>query len=164
MISLLFVSGNDIGSRLIKWFSHGADFSHVDVIWPDGKLFGSRTDRSGAPAAGVQFRDASYVNGCETLRIDIPAVEADRQRFYDFLLAQEGKPYDASAIAAFIFGRDWQEDDSWFCSELVTSALVQGGVFKYPLVVPSNKITPSDLLLLLSAVEPIGVRPSTPPG
>lgn len=160
MISLLFVSGNDIGSRLIKWFSHGASFSHVDVIWPDGKLFGSRTDRSGAEATGVQFRPASYVNGCDVLRVDLPAAEDVRQRFYDFLLAQEGKPYDSSAIAAFIFGRDWQEDDSWFCSELVTAALVHCGVFKYPLVTPSNKITPADLILLLSAVEPIGVAPS----
>lgn len=33
--------------------------------------------------------------------------------------SQIGKPYDYTAILGIGVHRDWQEDDSWFCSELV---------------------------------------------
>jgi hypothetical protein len=45
MITLQFVRGEDLGAKLITWFGHGANFSHVDVVWPDGKLLGARSDR-----------------------------------------------------------------------------------------------------------------------
>lgn len=33
-----------------------------------------------------------------------------------------GKPYDWSGVFGIGFNRDWQEDDAWFCSELVAWA------------------------------------------
>lgn len=32
---------------------------------------------------------------------------------------QIGKPYDWTALLSWIVRRDWQQDDAWFCSELV---------------------------------------------
>ena len=43
-----------------------------------------------------------------------------------WLLDQLGKPYDWSAIWSWFGSRDWQEEDSWFCSELVARAAEAG--------------------------------------
>lgn len=155
MVELLFLSGADLSSRLIEWFSHSGDFSHVDVVWPDGQLYGARSDLVGGARAGVQFRSPDYVAGCKTLRISLNMAASKRQAFYDFLKSQEGKPYDTTGILGFVVDRNWQEEDSWFCSELVAAALEHCGYFDYPLAAPSNKITPADLVLLLSATTEV---------
>ncbi len=36
--------------------------------------------------------------------------------------SQIGKPYDYSALLGLYLHRDWQQDDAWFCSELVAWA------------------------------------------
>ncbi|MDH0894341.1 MULTISPECIES: YiiX/YebB-like N1pC/P60 family cysteine hydrolase [unclassified Pseudomonas] len=41
--------------------------------------------------------------------------------------SQIGKPYDWSAIAGIGMHRDWQEEDAWFCSELVAWAAAAAG-------------------------------------
>ena len=60
-----------------------------------------------------------------------------------FLEAQVGKPYDWTAIVGMLLRRDWQEDDSWFCSELVATASVVAGV---PIIRKTqNRVTPEDV-------------------
>lgn len=49
------------------------------------------------------------------------------QAIIDAARSQLGKPYDWTAIAALGLRRDWQEDDAWFCSELVAWAADQAG-------------------------------------
>lgn len=59
--------------------------------------------------------------------------------------AQIGAPYDWGGVLGLGFRRRWQEDDSWFCSELVAHAFLEAGE---PLVrVDSWRITPRDLYL-----------------
>ena len=41
--------------------------------------------------------------------------------------SQLGKPYDFTAIVGLGLHRDWQEDDRWFCSELVAWAFEVAG-------------------------------------
>lgn len=41
--------------------------------------------------------------------------------------SQVGKPYDVTAIFGFLTRRNWQDPDSWFCSELVAWAFEKGG-------------------------------------
>lgn len=53
--------------------------------------------------------------------IDIPCVY---RKAKEAGLSQLGKRYD---IAGLALHRDWQEQDSWFCSELVAWCLEQGG-------------------------------------
>lgn len=73
--------------------------------------------------------------------IDIPC---DYRKAKEAGLSQLGKPYDLSAIAGLALHRDWQEQDSWFCSELVAWCLEQGGnkLFKDP-----YRVTPQMLLM-----------------
>ena len=72
MISLQFVQGSDFSAKAIEWVGHGAEFSHVDTVWPDGRLFGARSDRVGGAEPGVQFRRADYVQTDRVLRVDLP--------------------------------------------------------------------------------------------
>lgn len=155
MISLLFVQGRDAGANVIQWFGHGAGFSHVDSILGDGRLLGARSDDVGGAPAGVQVRNPAYVQGAKTLRVYLQCHEAVTVRYYAFLRKQIGKPYDHEGIAGFIVGRNWQRDDAWFCSELVAAGLQASGYLPYKLASPSNRITPPDLVLVLSALTPI---------
>ena len=142
MIILQFVSGDDPGSELIKVFSRGWP-SHVDAVLEDGTLLGARLD-------GVKIRPPNYEPFAKVERIGLVCPKAEEDAFYAFLHAQIGKPYDKLAIAAFAVQRDWRQEDSWFCSELIARALEVCGFFPEPLADPANEITPRDLLLCVS--------------
>jgi beta-lactamase class D len=80
------------------------------------------------------------------------SVETDcADNFYEILQTQIGKPYDWRAIVSFVFGdREWQNADSWFCSELQIWAMEQAGFFEKSLMIDANKLSPRDQLLLFS--------------
>lgn len=64
-----------------------------------------------------------------------------------WLREQVGKRYDATALVGIYFRRDWQEDDSWFCSEL-TEKFIQlfvGARFRTTV----NRITPAHQAMLV---------------
>lgn len=149
-IVIQFVGNHSLGSRLIEWFDHG-EYSHVDTVLPDGSLLGARDDVIDGIPTGVQIRPASYVEDEAKCRVSIPCTSAQETAYYDFVQAQIGKPYDETAIAAFVVGRNWRDPDSWFCSELVSAGLEAGWVVS-PLSAPCNKIAPDDLLLVVSAL------------
>ena len=70
--------------------------------------------------------------------------------------SQIGKPYDGEAILAFVAGRNWQDPEAWFCSELVAAGLEDSSIV-LPLAAPTAKITPADLILILSAIVPVSL-------
>lgn len=154
-IVMQFAGSASLTSRLIEWFDHG-EFAHVDSVLPDGTLLGARDDVMDGYPAGVQIRAADYQQGYTLLRVSVPCTDDEQKAYYDFVLAQVGKPYDEKAIAAFAVGRDWRSADSWFCSELCAAALEASGVVP-TLSAPCNKIAPDDLLLVLSALVPVEV-------
>ena len=153
-IVLQFVEGSGFGAALIKYYDHGL-YSHVDSVLPDGTLLGARDDVIGSIPSGVQIRPANYVGSETVLRVTIPCTDAQEAAYYAFVRAQLGKPYDETSIAAFALGRDWRADDSWFCSELCAAGIEASGLVS-PLSAPANKIAPDDLLLVISALVPIG--------
>lgn len=153
MITAQFVQSDDIASKAIEIFERGWP-SHVDIVWPDGRLLGARSDTITVGGEtippGVQFRPQNYEIWTRAERIDIDANDLVLTKFYNFLEAQVGKPYDKTAIAAFPFQRDWRELDSWFCSELFVAALEASTFFPQSLSNAANEITPRDALLLVS--------------
>lgn len=155
-IQLQFVSDGDIGSQTIAWFSQG-HFSHVDAIMPDGNLLGARNDKVGGKPSGVQIRPPRYVEFSKQVVMTIPSSQRQSDTFYDFLRKQIGKPYDTTAIWAFVLNRDWREDDSWICSELQSAAGEIAGILP-KLYVPTNKITPVACALAFSAVGGIALE------
>src|SRR5882757_4649204 len=145
MITLRFVTSDDFVSRAIRAAEYGFWATHVETALEDGSVLGAYLD------LGVIIRPPDYDKGTRTqeLVLSLGTSAAEERSYNTFLRAQLGKPYDLTAVEAFPLGRDWQEPDSWFCSELVAAGLVQCG-FLAKLAVDSNKITPRDLLLILS--------------
>ncbi len=83
----------------------------------------------------------------------------DSNAVLDAALSQLGKPYDWLGVAGVALrGREWQEDDCWFCSELVAWAFSEAG---FPLFRPhlQARIVPQHLWMLAnpcrSASDPL---------
>ena len=152
MITLRFVSHPgpfDVACKIAQyWFWP----SHCEAILTSGERLGSWF-----LDGGVKIRPPGYdKNGfSKELIINLPATEEQKSAFFNFLQKQVGKPYDWRAILSFYSvsqDRDWQEDDSWFCSELIAGALAASGLFPQKMAVGFSRITPRDLVLLISAM------------
>jgi hypothetical protein len=146
MIRIRFVDGTDIAAAGIRAAEYGFWAIHAEAVMPDGTLLGAHYN------GGVLARPAGYDKGTcsKDLIAELPADQAMTDKFRAFLRAQLGKPYDIEAIAAFVADRDWREPGSWFCSELQAAALNACGWFSNRLATEFNKITPRDLLLIVS--------------
>jgi hypothetical protein len=157
-IRLQFVRGGALSSAAIAWFGSG-DFSHVDAVMPSGSLLGARSNRVGGAPPGVWARPAAYEPWKLVVQINVPCTQEQEKKFYAFLRAQVSKPYDHTAIFAFAVNRDWREDDSWFCSELITAAMEKAKIVP-PLYLAANKVTPVACALVASAVGGVVVYKS----
>jgi uncharacterized protein YycO len=140
-----FVTCADVISAGIRLAEYGFWASHAEVLMPDGKLLGAHAD------GGVKERDQGYDKATLLHDLFVPlTMPADQEAaFFAFLRSQLGKPYDFDAIAGIVAQRDWRALDSWFCSELVAAGLEHCGYLP-PLAADVAKITPRDLLLILS--------------
>ena len=150
MIRLQFSRQNDLISDEIAWFSAG-DFSHVDVILPGGNLLGSRSDTVGGQHSGVQIRPPDYANFAIKVQMWAHFEPHIEIQLLDWYRSQVGKPYDHEAILGFIVNRNWRDDGSWECAELVTAGLEQFKILP-TLYTPSNRVTPVCLATVISAV------------
>jgi hypothetical protein len=124
------VAATEPSSKGIEWFG-GGGWSHIDIMLDDGYYFGARSDELAGCDAGVQVRPPWYLDEAKVETqwiIEIPCTAEEHRKWYEFLEKQEGKPYDSRAIWGFVFGRDWREDDSWFCSELATAVGEYSGI------------------------------------
>lgn len=148
---LQFAQGDDAFAKAIEWYGGGPLYSHVDTVMSDGSLLGARLD------GGVLIRPANYLATEKVLRVDVPSSPSQDAAYHTFLMAQLGKPYDKEGILGFVFGRDWRDPNAWFCSEMVAAGLEACGFFYHPLASPSNKITPPNLILVLSTFTLIKV-------
>lgn len=156
-IRLQFVSEHDLGSAVIGWFSAGY-LSHVDAIWGNGAdLLGARSDNPGGFGYGVRVRAAGYAKFNRRVVMTIPTTQEQDLKWQQFLNNQQGKPYDSEAIWAFVFNRNWREQDSWICSELQAAALEEAGIVPQ-LYLATNKITPNALALTVSALPGVTIE------
>lgn len=124
----------DIASALIR-FGTRSEWSHAG-FYHDGRTFSAMLD-------GVKWRDVN--KKAKMLFLDVDGVD----RALDWALTQEGKPYDRSAILGIALDRDWAEEDSWFCSELVAASFLKTGNNLFNMMAKASRITPRDLLLSL---------------
>lgn len=116
------VQASGISSNLIGWFG-GGGYSHVDVITPQGKLRGARSDIiGGAHKPGYYDRDWDYGKKQWVKRtiftLDVDPIK--EKRYWEFSERCIGAPYDKRGILGFATGRrDWHDPKAWFCSEQV---------------------------------------------
>lgn len=132
-IKLQFSKSHGIGADLICW-RDWSDYSHVDTVMPNGKLFGARSD-------GVKHRDPYPVVRKIVLSVDV--TNNQEELFYAHITSQEGKAFDFIGLVGIAFNRNWENTDKWFCSELVMWALKRAGVNllnaeKYHRISPQN--------------------------
>lgn len=155
MICVRFVTSDDFISKSIREITWGP-FSHVEFVTEDG-LHALGAMHNG----GVQLRPINHDVVTLDYRFLLPANDTQTAAIWTYAKAQIGKPYDTKAIAGILVHRDWREEDSWFCAELVSAACEQGG---YPIVhAPGNffnRIVPNYCFLnttmtLLSSVGDI---------
>jgi hypothetical protein len=117
----------------------------------NGRLYGARSDTS---TPGVASRAPDYEKFARKARLSFSTNPQQEKTFWDFAYAQRGKPYDITAIEAFLVNRDWRAPDSWFCSELATACLETAAICP-PLYSPINKIEPVTLAIVCSALGAI---------
>lgn len=119
--------------RLVTW----SDWSHAGIIDGDDVIESTMTN-------GVIRRSLESFKGVASKWCIAEMKVADAEKFMAFSKEQIGKDYDFSAIFGILLHRDWQEDDSWFCFELIAAAAVESGYFAYhPEAI--SRITGNDL-------------------
>jgi hypothetical protein len=146
-ITTQFITEASVGSWMIRYGTH-SDFSHVDVVLPNGNLLGARSDTA---TPGVAIRHPNYATFTRCSRVIIPCTKEQEDNYYKFLYAQLGKPYDWKSIVGFAIDRDWRETDSWFCSELDIAGKEVAGILK--IATPSNRMTPNDDFILSASIS-----------
>jgi hypothetical protein len=145
MIKLRFVHNHDAASDAIL-FDTGGLYSHVEAVTPEGKYLGARAE------GGVLAREPDYDTGRFNRQkfVEITCDDLTTAKFYHYLNAVVGEPYDFAAIRGFIFHLDDHGKHLVICSALQTLSLRWCMVFANQLTVPAHEITPRDLELILS--------------
>jgi hypothetical protein len=122
--------------------------SHVEAVTPEGKYLGAHSD------GGVQARDVGYDAKSlqQELFVDLAeTAPGQADEFYAFLNRHIGEPYDFESILGFLVPDiAAHEPQHIICSALQALALRQCQWFAAPLAEPAHKISPRDLLLIIS--------------
>lgn len=125
------------GVRLVTW----CHWSHAGIIMDDDRVIESTFMHHGVKIDTLNnFK--SRAKDWMIIEIDV----ADREAILKAAVKQLDKPYDWTALFGILFrNRDWQEDDMWFCFELVAFACQEGGT---PIVKPPriHRVTGPDIL------------------
>lgn len=95
-------------------------YSHVDLVLEPGLYFGA------VPFKGVCKHHKNYSTE-HLFELALPTNDEHsldiQMKIRRWILSQEGKHYDWSGIFGFATHRDWEEEDSWFCSELMAAGI-----------------------------------------
>jgi len=130
----------------LSWFIRAFTFSkwsHCAVV--DGTKVVESTGAKGVNEGSLfSFIDRNYTYATRKFTV----TKEQKQIILDTMRSQIGKKYDFRAIFGMPFKRDWQEDDCWFCSELIAYAFDKAGV---PLVSKNavHRVTPEDIWKLV---------------
>ena len=139
MVELLFTRRRHPGSLLIRTVTWSA-WSHVDVVHGDNVI--------GAVAPhGVELQPLAerLAKASQAAVMIVPSAMAKKVR--DIANTQLGKPYDWLGAAGIGLHRNWQETDSWFCSEFAAWCFSTAG---HPLIRQEfvHRVTPQHLWML----------------
>ena len=142
-VTILLTHSPKIGSWLIRKKTK-SEFSHTAIYFPNGRVLEAGFKNGVAFTTLPKFiSHHSFV-----IAIHIDTNRADK--LYRAGQAEEGKDYDLTAIFGMLANRDWQEDDQWFCSELIAFILKVAGLYLEEIaLLDPHAVTPRDIWLLL---------------
>lgn len=154
MVRLLFSANSGPFSKVIRTATWG-DYSHVDFIYESVTLDTTRNDH-GYPVfhhnplllgatfgKGVCLREMPKVIETST-KYAIAEVDVSPMAL-EYAASQLGKKYDYLALVGFPLRKDIEDQDRWFCTELVTWAIERAGLDMFTEKV--SRITPRDLYI-----------------
>lgn len=123
--------------RFVMWskYSHSAIF--------DGGVVTDSTFWQGGVKANSADAFFKKYTVCEFREI---AIENERAARY-WLMQQEGKPYDWTALLSWVVRRDWSKDDAWFCSELTETLIDKFSTPRFR--AEAKRITPAHQAMVL---------------
>lgn len=149
-ITFQLVRGYSLISRTIGYWGAGY-YGHIDTLTPAGTLRGARSDVIQGIPAGVHDRPANYERWAKCVRYTVEVTDNQFAQFWAFSSMQLGKQYDTHGLVeTFVLGRDWRDDNQWWCSELVAACLEASGVIV--LAPELQKVTPGDCAFIFAGL------------
>ena len=153
MIKIAQYKGKSFVSRLIKFITWG-QYSHTAIILGDGRIVeawqGSNSVRV-IPSLSDGHKPGTH--------IDVYKITMGRRQeilFTNFVLAQVGKKYDLWGILGFLWRKDLQRSESWFCSELFAAGCKAADIRllnnREPSQVSPSLITQSIITILIKSI------------
>ena len=137
MIRVIFTRRHHIGSIVLRAFLW-SKWSHCALIDGDEVIEAAAPD-------GVRVRPLADLMAESSLYSIIAFPCRDPAAVIAVARAQVGAPYDWGGVVGIGFRRRWQDDDAWFCSELIAYAFARAGS---PLVRTDDwRVTPRDLYI-----------------
>jgi uncharacterized protein YycO len=135
-VKILFCTSDKIGARIIRGVTW-SDFSHVAIIDGDEVIEAVWPRVRVTPLADV------LAGHTRCVIVEIPC---DEKAAILAARSQIGKPYDLKGMIGLGFNRDWQDDASWWCSELTAWAIASGGnkLYRDQFM---HRVTPQDMWL-----------------
>lgn len=134
-MQLIFTKPTTLGAAgtcVLTWSA----WSHVAIVDGDHIIDSMKGE-------GVRRRTRASFDAAFPHQVVVEVPCADDAAGIAFALAQLGKGYDFSALWGFLLpGRDWDDADSWFCSELAAAALRAAG---FTITGQPSRITPGRL-------------------
>lgn len=124
-MKLLYTHADTLPAKLISGFDSGG-VSHGGIEFPQrpGWVLDSTFAHRGVRWWPLeQWQHMHHRRLVDVVPIGVP----DPDAAYTWACAQEGKPYDWTAIFGMAILRDWQDEDSWYCFELQIAAALKGG-------------------------------------
>lgn len=123
-LRVIYLRAPNLATPLIRarfW----SEWSHCGIVTPDGTVI-EATAWHGVrevPLRDVLARASRY----EFVDIDCPYPTMG----IAWARSQIGKPYDWFGALGIGFNRNWQDDDRWFCSELLEAAVLRAGRVRF---------------------------------
>ena len=136
-MKIIFATDNKPWSVFIRWFTWSR-YSHVALV--NRKNVIEATLLHGVKITSLDEFLTKYKKNI--LICDVP--KANVKKVWAFAVQQLNKSYDLKAIFGLVLRRKWTDDKKWFCSELVTVALYNGGATI--IRKDAYRVTPEDLL------------------
>lgn len=148
-ITLIFSNSNLPLSPIIRWVTW-SDFSHVALLLDEETIIESTLSHGGVKIDSLSNFKKRAKNWL-MVELDIDISHLDWKELIKIANKEVGKPYDLLGIAGLSIHRNWQEDDKWWCSEIIPYILLIWGIklFNSQFI---HRITPQHLLLLPSTI------------
>lgn len=120
---LIFTTSSSLFSEIVKWHTQGI-WSHVMLATGEGD------DVITADAEGVVLRAMRPEEKKNFACLFYPPrlFREDGKKIIDWACSQVGKGYDFLGLASFAIDTDVNDEDRWFCSEIVFMAYLQAEI------------------------------------